>query len=383
MQDTELLKYGKFITALISSVILNTAVPVPFEGIDWTTLFNLAKKHDVAITIFPAIKEMDLPEDAMHLFVNNKHKKVARATRQNIEAEVVLNEFEKNSIKYILLKGSHIKKMYPLDYMRTFGDIDICLDDTDREKAKPIMERLGYTLSNVTDYHDEYEKDRFHIFELHSLITPNTSPYKAVFDEPFTKANCVDDNGFCYELNNEYLYLHLLFHLHKHFSTTGCGIRLFADLLVYENYVKNPDWGFIESVLKEYGMMDFYSTVKNLVRYFFYGADASESTKKIAAYIFENEPSGLYKYHSANFGFWGKVKFFLQNWFPSAKNLAFRYPVLNKAPILLPVCWLRRIFYSLFFNRSAFKTQVESIKTVNSDEYRHIKEVREMAEKSN
>lgn len=383
MQETELIKYGKYITSLVSSVILNTPSPEPFEGINWTELFHLANKHGVAVTIFPAIKEMNLPEEARLLFVKNKNKMVARTTRQNIEAEVVMGELEKNSIRYIILKGSHIKRMYPLDYLRTFGDIDLCLSESDREKAKPIMEKLGYSLDNVTDYHDEYEKNRFHIFELHSLITPATAPYKAVFDDPFSKANCVDDKGFCYELNDEYLYLHLFFHLYKHFSTTGCGIRLFADLLVYENYVKNPDWDFIESVLKEYDMLDFYSTVKNLIKYFFYDGEASESLKSIACYIFENEPNGIYKYHVANFGFWGKVKYFLKNWFPSAKDLAFRYPVLNKAPILLPVCWLRRIFYSLFFNRAAFKKQADSIKTVNSQEYKHIKNIRKMAEKSN
>lgn len=380
MEDSALIRYGKFLSSLISSVVLGTALPSPFEGLDWKKLFYLAKKQGVAVMVYPVVKKMNLPEDAMLLFEKNKHRMVARTTRQNIEAETVMSMLEANSIRYIRLKGSHIKRMYPFDYLRTFTDVDLCISESDREKARPVMESLGYTISNITDYHDEYEKDKFFIFELHSHIISPVASYSSVFDSPFTKAVPVEGSEYCYELNNEYLYLHLFFHLYKHFTATGCGIRLFADLLVYENYIDNPDWNFIESVIKEHNMFSFYITVKKLIRYFFYGEPFDKNIVAIAEYIFKNEPTGLYQHHVASLGFWGKIKYFLKNWFPSAKDLAFRYPVLEKAPVLLPVCWLRRIFYSLFFNRSAFKEQAESIRTASSEEYKLIKQIRQTAE---
>lgn len=383
MNERELLTYGRYIASLISSAVLNTTPPAPFEDIDWKKLFSLADKHGVAVLIFPIIKNMELPEEAKALFIKNKNRMFARTTRQTIEAERVMTEFEKNSISYIKLKGSHIKDMYPADCMRTFGDIDLCLSEEDRNNIQPIMESLGYKLACVTDYHDEYEKDGFHIFEIHSAITPEDAKYSDVFTEPFSKAVATNDSKLCYVFNNEYLYLHLLFHLHKHFTMTGCGIRLFVDFLVFGQKVKDVDFQYIESILEQYNMLDFYKTVNQLVGFFFFNKEASDDLLKIAEYIFENQPVGIYKYHVASLSSFGKVKYFLKNWFPSAKNLAFRYPILNKAPILLPVCWLRRIFYSLFFNRSAIKKQAESIKEANSEEYKNIKEIRKMAEKSN
>lgn len=382
MDSNKLLAYGKYISALISSVILDTPVPDAFDDIDWTELFRLADKHGVAVMIYPAVKKLELPDEARQLFEKNKNRMIARSTRQSIESERVSEELKKHSIKYIRLKGAHIKRLYPFDYLRTFGDVDLCVSESDKIKARPIMEALGYTLTNITDYHDEYEKNRFYIYELHSHILSPSSSYARIFDDPFSKSTAVGEDGYCYELNKEYLYLHLFLHLYKHFSTTGCGIRLFADLLVFESRITDADMDFVESVLKEQGLIDFYHTVKMLMGYFFFDRPVSDSLKSIAAYIFENETNGLYKYHVASLSFWGKVKYFLKNWFPPADELSFRYPVLKKAPILLPVCWLRRIFYSLFFNRSAFKVQVQSIKTASGEEYRHIKEIRKMAEQS-
>lgn len=382
MQRTELLKYGKFLTSLISSAILNTAAPLPFEGMDWTKLFNLAKKHDLAVMIYPLVKNMDIPEDARILFEKDKNRMVARTTRQTIEAERVMAELEKHSIKYIKLKGSHIKDYYPSNCIRTFGDIDLCLTPEGREKAKLVMADLGYTLDSSIDYHDEYQKDKFHIFEIHSSITPEDSKYSDVFTNPFSKAVATNEDKLCYVFNNEYLYLHLLIHLHKHFTVTGCGIRLFVDFLVFNQKIKDIDFDYVESILKQYGMLDFYSTVKQLIDFFFFDKKATDDLLRISEYIFENQAVGVYKHHVASLGFFGKAKYFLKIWFPPAKELAFRYPVLNKVPVLLPVCWLRRIFYSLFFNRAAFTTQANNIKKANSEKYKNIKNVRQLAEKS-
>lgn len=381
MQDADFLKYGRYLTSLIASVILNTTPPEPFENIDWFILFELAKKHDVAVTIYPAIKNMALPEDAMQAFTKDRNRMVARTARQNIEAERVFAELEKNSIKYIKLKGSHIKNYYPEGCIRTFGDVDLCLTPEDREKARPIMEALGYSLEKDVDYHDEYEKDKFHIFELHSNVISYDYPYADLFEEPFSKAVALTDNNPAYVLTNEYLYLHLFFHLYKHFNTSGCGIRFFADFVVFENYVKNVDYDFILSVLKKYRMMDFYKTFKNLNAYFFENKKADKTTEQIAMYIFKSNTTGLSERNMANYSSGEKCRYFLRIWFPPVSELSNRYPVLKKAPVLLPVCWVRRAFSSLFFKHDSLKTHINEVKTYNSSEFKKIKKTRQLASK--
>ncbi|MBR3988190.1 MAG: nucleotidyltransferase family protein [Clostridia bacterium] len=382
MPDAALLKYGKYITSLISSVILNTAPPVPFSGIDWEVLYHLAKKHSVAIIIYPAIKSLNLPEDISKLFEADKNRIVSRTTRQSIESDRVLNIFEENDIKYIKLKGIHIKEFYPAPYMRTFSDIDLCLSEDGREKAKPIMKELGYKLENVLDFHDEYEKDNFYIYELHHPIVSDELFYSDIFSDPFSKAHAVSDSNLSFVLNNEYFYLHLFFHLHRHFVTRGCGIRLFVDLLVFQQNIKDVDYDFIKSVLDKYDMTDFYDSVQKLIDYFFFDKTADKNTLTIAEFILKNRFNEEFNKRFANLNFWGKIKHFSKLWFPPAKELSFRYPVLEKAPILLPVCWVRRICYSLFFNRSAIKKQADNVKTLNSEEYKNIKKARSLATKN-
>ncbi|MDO4419017.1 MAG: nucleotidyltransferase family protein [Ruminococcus sp.] len=382
MQDTELLKYGKYLTSLISSVILNTQPPEPFEGIDWTKLFKLAKKHDTATIVYDAIENMELPKDARTLFVNNKNRIVARTTRQAIEADKIFREFEKNNIRYIRLKGIHIKDFYPAPYMRVFGDVDVYVSKEDREKAKDLMKVLGYELDCAIDYHDEYKKDDFYIYEIHSPIVSENSFHHDVFSDPFNKAIAISENNLNYVLNNEYFYLHLFFHLYGHFIHNGCGIRLFTDLLVFQQSIKDTNYEFIKSVLKQYDLLDFYNTVQKLIDYFFFNGTANKNTLAIAEFIFKCRPNETSENRLANFSFWGKIKYLLKIWFPPAKELAFRYPVLEKAPVLLPVCWVRRIFYSLFFNRSAFTTQVNNVKKFNSEEFKEIKNARDLATKN-
>ncbi len=382
MQDTELLKYGKYLTSLISSVILNTQPPAPFDGIDWTKLFKLAQKHDSVAIIYQAIENMELTNEARTLFTKSKNRIVARTTRQAIEADRVFGTFESNNIKYIRLKGIHIKEFYPAPYMRTFSDIDVYVSKEDREKAKGLMKDLGYELDCVLDYHDEYNKDNFYIYEIHSPIVSENSFHHDIFSDPFCKAVAVSESNGNYVLNNDYFYLHLFFHLYGHFIHKGCGIRLFTDLLVFQQNIKETNYEFIKSVLKQYGLLDFYNSVQKLINFFFFNDTADKDTLTIAEFIFKCRPNEASKNRLANLSFFGKTKHLLSIWFPPAKELEFRYPVLEKAPVLLPVCWVRRIFYSLFFNRSAFTKQVNNVKKFNSEEFKEIKTARDLATKS-
>ena len=381
MQNEKLLKYGEYLTALITSAIRGTPAPEAFDNINWKTLFALAQKHNVAIMVYPKVITLDLPEEAKFLFKAEKDRMLSRTTRQSIEADRVLKEFEANSIKYIKLKGLHIRDYYPLNYMRNFGDIDIYVSKENREKAKPIMKKLGYSLDNSIGYHDEYSKDNFFIFEIHSDVVNYSMRYAPIFENPFSKSIPDDCGSTGYVLDNEHLYLHLICHLYNHFVKTGCGIRLFADLLVFEEKIKDVDFNFIEAELKKYNMMDFYIVVKKLNEYFFNGKNPDKDTLSIASYILESETSGEYKNIVANYTFKDKIKRIANDIFPSLNVMSDRYPILKKAPVLLPVCWIRRGFYTVFFKHKAFKTEIEAIKDFNSDENKEIKRIRKLADK--
>lgn len=380
MNKEKLISHCRYLTLLMASAIKKTPPPIPFEGIDWCFLIKLAEHHNTLLMIAPCLKKLNLPEKAQQLFKSLYNFYIARLTRQSIEAGVAMSALDNEKIRYLKMKGSHIKEYYPEEFMRSFNDIDLLVDSENREKAGNILKSLGYELKSTTDYHDEYEKDSFFIYEIHTRMVSQKEKYKGVFENPFEKS-LAESQGSGYKLKSEYLYLHLFFHLYKHFTVTGCGIRFFADFLVFENYIKDADTELIFSVLKKYKMTGFYNTLKKLMAYFFEGKDADKNTEKIAEYIFTSSTTGDSMQDMANYSVAQKLRYFLKIWFPPAIELCKKYPVLKKAPVLLPVCWVRRGFSSLFLNRTSLKSHINEVRRVNSNEYKNIKKTRQIATK--
>lgn len=378
----------RYLASLMGHSIRGTVPAKPFEGINWEHIFSLAEFHNVTALIYPSLCLMDIPEDIRKKFVYTNHRLIAREARQELESQRVFAALHAEGISFIKLKGIVIKNMYPLPHMRTQADVDICLTKEHRAKARPIMEKLGYKFDSAIDYHDEYSKDDFFIYELHSDIMSPRSELYPLFVSPFEKA--VPDNSSPDELvlTNEYFYLNLVIHLYKHFISEGCGLRLFSDLYIYRRTCPNLDTTFITNTLSEYGLLDFHHNILRLNACFFEGNEYTDKLSVIANFIFKSGEYGnselkklswISSSKSAKLTFGDKLSYFLHNWFPGVKTLKRRYPVLEKAPFLLPVCWIRRIFYTLFFKRSALKEQRDEIKRLNSTELREAKHIRTLA----
>ena len=250
------------------------------------------------------------------------------------------------------------------------------------------MESLGYTLESSINYHDEYVKDNFFIYEIHSDVVSSKSNLYTLFITPFEKSTADQNNNLQFTLKPEYFYLNIVTHLYKHFVSEGCGLRLFSDIYVYKKAHPEIDFSFIENALKKHKLTEFHKNILNLTECFFENKQPSEELRQIALYVFKSGEYGNPKLKklswisstkSNRLTFADKTKYFIKNWFPGVKILKRRYPVLEKAPFLLPVCWIRRIFYTIFFKRSAFKEQKDEIKRLNSDELKEAKRIRNLA----
>lgn len=388
MDNAELAKYGIYLASLIGHSINNTVPDKPFEGFDWNCLYKLADFHNVTSLIYPAVSSLELPKEIKNKFDYDNHRFIAREARQEIEAQRVFNTLNSHQIPFIKLKGIVIKNLYPMPYMRTASDVDICMSKEDRQKVRSIMESLGYTLESSINYHDEYVKDNFFIYEIHSDVVSSKSNLYTLFITPFEKSTADQNNNLQFTLKPEYFYLNIVTHLYKHFVSEGCGLRLFSDIYVYKKAHPEIDFSFIENALKKHKLTEFHKNILNLTECFFENKQPSEELRQIALYVFKSGEYGNPKLKklswisstkSNRLTFADKTKYFIKNWFPGVKILKRRYPVLEKAPFLLPVCWIRRIFYTIFFKRSAFKEQKDEIKRLNSDELKEAKRIRNLA----
>lgn len=382
-----MMKYGRYLASLIGCVINNTPPLKPFENLNWNILYRLAEHHNVVSLIYPAISSMDMPKDVQEKFIYTNKILIARETRQEIEAQSIFSLLNDNGIRFIKLKGITIKNLYPMPYMRTSADVDIYMSKEDRERSRALMKKAGYNLDASIHYHDEYSKDEFYIYELHSSVISPESKFADIFCDPF-RNSVTDPDGINYQLNKNYFYLHLMIHLSHHFLTGGCGIRHLCDIYVFEKSHPDLDMDFINNIIKPYELTVFFNTIRNLAYSLFEDKEISKDEMYIAEFIFKSGERGngelrhiswLSDDKHITWTFTRKCKYFLRLWFPDVDTMKKRYSVLHKFPVLLPVFWVRRIFYTLFFKRSAIKEQRNEIRRLNSNELKEAKRIRNLA----
>lgn len=386
MNDNDLFKYGQYLSHLISCTINDTVPGKPFEGFDWNRFYKLTCFHKSVSLVFPVLSHLNVPEDILRRFTYDNNRMIAREARQEIESQKIFTALEKNGVPFIKMKGIVMKNLYPAPYMRSQADVDICMSEENRRRCASLMKDLGYEVFAEVENTDEYVKDDFFYYELHSSVNTSYSGFYKLFDEPFSKVKPAQDSvGFVF--TDEYFYLHLVTHLYKHFITEGCGIRLLCDLYIFEKAHPDMNFGFIRSTLDEYEITDFYDNIIKLNSCLFEGEDFTEQYKSIAVFIFKcgDHGSDAVRYLTmsntdkiAAFTKKNRFRVILQIYFPKAETLKMRYPILEKAPVLLPFYWVKRGFSTVFFKRNAIKQQSERVRSINSDEIKEAQKVRDL-----
>lgn len=387
MDDKQIFRYGQYLSQLVASTLNGTVPREPFEGIDWAQFFRLAEFHNVVALVYPAIRNFEIPSDILTKWIYTNNRMIAREARQDIEAQSILEIISKENIPFIKMKGIVTKHFYPAPYMRTQADIDLCVGEEDRKRCAAILENLGYSLFSSIENTDEYMKDNFFYYEIHSSVYVSDSDFYSLFSDPFSKA-VKEPDGTGYVFKDEYFYLHLVTHLYKHFVSEGCGIRLLCDLYIYRNSHKNLDMDFIRKTLSDLGIIEFYDTITELTDCLLCNKPFDRKSTEIATFIFKCGDHGsdtirrvtsTSKDKEESFSNKNKLRFRLQIYFPPANTLKNRYPVLEKAPVLLPFCWIVRGFTTVFFKNSAIKKQSGVIRTLNSDEIVEAQRIRKLA----
>ncbi len=382
MKIDNLFEYGKYLTHLIACTINNAEPEAPFEGMDWEQLYSLAYFQKAVALIYPSAKKLAVPSKVMEKLTYTNHRMTAREARQEIESKIILKALCEEGIPFIKMKGVVIKNLYPMPSMRTQSDVDLIVKAEDRPRCEKLMKDFGYEVLIKKESTDEYVKDKFFYYEFHSSLN-SAFKFSELFSEPFTKTKpSPDSTGVVF--TDEYFYMHIITHLYKHFVVEGCGIRPFCDLYIFEKSHPQLNMEFIIKTLSDYGLGDFYQIIIKLCRCFFQGEAFDDNQKDIATFVFrcgDHGSKAIRHLTEANpnkkkpLSLWSKIRFALEIYFPPAKNLKFRYPILEKAPYLIPFYWVKRGFYTVFFKKEAIQAQNRKIESVNSDEIKEAQKI--------
>jgi hypothetical protein len=315
----------------------------------------------------------------------NRH--VMMDVQSAYDIETVLSSFEKRGLKYMPLKGYHLKKLYPSSDMRYASDWDVLIDVSELKEVRELVEELGLATKRHDEHHDiVYYPTTRTVFELHKTIFVGPlEQYFGVENKGFDRAKVREGYKYFYELDHEIFYISLLGHSAYHFAeSAGVGIRHLTDIYLYRKaYELNEE--YLNTELEKCGLLQFKEQFEKVVAYFFEDMEADEFTLKLAKHILEssllaNEGKKSASDVAAQSGQEddekkAKKRSFWRALFPIKEQMKFSYPVLKKHGWLLPIFYFVRWFHVLF-TRPKNIAKLKKMSNIETEELAYMKEIR-------
>lgn len=184
-------------------------------------------------------------------------------------------------------------------------------------------------------------------------VKKKADEYNAVFRDAVYHLTVIEIDGVKYTtLSHTMHYLYLFFHLAKHFSEAGVGIRQAMDLVMYKRmYEEEIDFAEVEKTISAYGLKQFYTDVLAIGRCIVYGEDVC---KEVVELLEDSLAGGIYgnasKAHAKSAVFTvgehrkNPISKKLYMVFPPYQKMKLGYPYILDRPWLLPAAWVNRLY---------------------------------------
>ena len=322
---------------------------------DIQQLYNLALRHDLAHLAADALEKnrlLDENDPAAELLDTQKMMAFFRYKQLTYEFDCVCRILEAEKIRFLPLKGSVIRKLYPEEWMRVSCDVDILIDPENLDQAEQALKsalnyrRKGQCLHDIS----LYSPTDVHV-ELHfSLIEDERLP-KAVpiLNRIWEYASPVSESSYQMALAPEMLYFYHIAHMAKHIQTGGCGIRFFLDTQILNQALPlNSD--LKNALLQEAGLLKFEEHVCRLSNVWFHDEDMDDESFRFHRFILDGGSYGTTASRlstntmSRNSSFF---KYLTYRLFPPKHVIRNGYPVVKKHGWLLPLFYVIRPFHRL------------------------------------
>lgn len=326
------------------------------------------------------------------LVVDEKWKRQAAVmvADQMIHTAVFCELYEKMvgaGLHPVVVKGIVCRHTYGTygDY-RPSSDEDLYIPKEELLQYGDLLKQEGYTSEQweLLDYPEEIQEfsfdssDGYLHLELHTGWFGNMGKRSDAFNAVFQDVNEhlleLEIDGMTFTtLSHTMHYLYLFFHLAKHFSGSGVGLRQTLDLVLYERmYGSEIDFDEVLETVSAYGMKALYEDVVMLGRHIVYGEKMNHRVEdlvedSLVSGVYGNDTeahrrSGVFLIgESQKNGLLRKLYVL----FPPYRKMKFGYPYLLKKPYLLPVSWFHR-FYRIWHEYGGGKMVMESYRIARS-----------------
>lgn len=361
-------KEEKFLLSLCISYLDNSCPEISGE-LDWKSFYNLAKAHNligICHCVFNKNKELPIPKGVRQLFMDKFFDLVYIYECQSAALRDINTNLTGAEINYITFKGSVLRELYPVPESRAMGDIDILIKESDRDKARTVLEQIGFNCYAPNGTVREFKRNNV-ILEVHTKIISEFGDN--AFDDAFDNAVF---NGFKGELNNDYHFAYLIAHIAHHFKFYGAGLKLILDLAVMLNKT-DIDLDNVLFILEKIKLDTFAKEILTVCsRWFGTGRDYGNNTAQTESYLLkcgafgdlqENKAAIVVRKDMEENKSTSSFKTKLRLAFPPynrLKNIPY-IKFIEGRPWLTPYAWIYRFFYNIKYKRQFLKETVENI----------------------
>ena len=273
----------------------------------------------------------------------------------------------------MLLKGSRMKSLYPRPELRIMGDADVLIRMEQYDAIEKIMQELGYQ-KGIGAEHELVWKNPSLYLELHKCPLPANNPdLYAWFGDGWRHAARCEGSRWFMSPEDETVYMFA--HFAKHFRNGGIGLRHIVDLWVWLRANPNLDDSYIQNAFNQLGIREFCVHIHRLIKHWFECGEVDAKLEAIGEYIFASGNWGTAEMRTLGWATLvekdrahqarGKLAYLLRKIFPHMHKLRKEYPVLQKAPWLLPLILIYRPFYKVFSEHKSLAWEFRKAKMVN------------------
>lgn len=349
------------------------------ESIDYSVLFEVCREQNLLAVAFCIIKTSQnkdiIPENIYRDFEDAFYETIMRYDMQTNVIACLDEILNSNHIRHVFFKGAEIRDYYPVPEVRAMSDIDILIEQENRDTVKKLLLSNGFEIKNSNGPVYDYCKDGV-LIEMHTKIVSGkvgSSNAEKCFLDAIDNAVFSGSRG---TLNTDYHLAYLITHIAHHFWFYGAGIKMILDLAVFQSAF-SIDYGKVFAKMEEIGLGDFSKIILTVCKKWFgigqafefdtakteefitsFGAFGNANRNKAA--VIERKELEDGKKNSA-------VMTRLRLLFPAyskLKNIPY-IKFIEGRPWLVPFAWIYRFFYNIKYKR---KFILEAAAAIGSDE---------------
>ena len=270
--------YQKFIVLLRNALNISDELPTDVSAEEWADIYKFAQKQALLGVVFEGVRKLQgksAPPFQLLMQWTATAEKI-RGMNKSFYAECqrLTKLFEDNGRKTAILKGQANSILYPDQFVRQPGDIDIYVEGG-KESVIQLLDTMGILSKEEEElmcYHHVHLDHQDNGIEVEVHFRPSSGFYNPFCNKRLqnylleeVKASSLAEQGF-YVPTMKFALTMQLAHVQRHFIEEGIGLRQITDYYILLKNSTPDDRATIANMLGKFGAKRFAGALMYLLK---------------------------------------------------------------------------------------------------------------------